>query len=579
MHLLPLDKLGAREIASGIVEFGIFLPGISASDGYQLWVKLIHEYDRFIQEIPSNELELTHEIDPKYGDYWLARIDIRKKIRSHRTHPDSHWGKDGKYIYRYCLRYPDRAEIDWIIDPFAREFGIGNSSAITVGSQAYQWSRYEQKKWQIPALSDLTIYELKIDEFGVDLYRTRDRLDYLADLGINCIEISSVVSDVNLPIGYFGIDDRLGTQKEFQRFVDAAHQNQIAVVVNIDLDLHRFPYNYLYQQLENFQNSFNNFNNSFVQDFFLSVNFYWLDYYHVDGFCYTSTANYWDMETRENYAKLTEHTYQLVKDKQDSSGHWQRFYRHGEINPIQCANYLTAPTEILANTYSNCTWQNDTLNAAKGVAYGDRNELTHLGYQLGLIDYPTEIVIKEDRLQKTALQYLENRKLPRFISNFGSDRALCYRLQPYLIGLFTAKGIPMLWQGQELGTSDSMRWDYFYDAVGRNLVSLVRKLIRLRHKQSQFRTGEYFFYNHSDRYHSKNVLLFSRYNEEKFSLIALNFSEVEQTVPFWFPIAGKYREELHGECNLVDVSSYEEHWLNIPSNYGRIWTIERDRAS
>lgn len=48
MKLLPLDKLGAREVAGGVVEFGIFLPWVSASDGYQLWVKIIHENDRFL---------------------------------------------------------------------------------------------------------------------------------------------------------------------------------------------------------------------------------------------------------------------------------------------------------------------------------------------------------------------------------------------------------------------------------------------------------------------------------------------------------------------------------------------------
>jgi hypothetical protein len=31
------------------------------------------------------------------------------------------------------------------------------------------------------------------------------------------------------------------------------------------------------------------------------------------------------------------------------------------------------------------------------------------------------------------------------------DRSLWYKVQPYLIGMLTAKGIPMLWQGQEFG--------------------------------------------------------------------------------------------------------------------------------
>ncbi|MBX9257032.1 hypothetical protein H1Q63_24415 [Desmonostoc muscorum CCALA 125] len=41
----------------------------------------------------------------------------------------------------------------------------------------------------------------------------------------------------------------------------------------------------------------------------------------------------------------------------------------------------------------------------------------------------------------------------------------------------------------------------------------------------------------------------------------------------WFPITGDYQEELHGQNNLIGVPSYSEYWVNIPSNYGRIWTV------
>jgi maltooligosyltrehalose trehalohydrolase len=61
-------------------------------------------------------------------------------------------------------------------------------------------------------------------------------------------------------------------------------------------------------------------------------------------------------------------------------------------------------------------------------------------------------------------------------------------LQPYLIATLMSKGVPMLWQGQELaenyflpesgtgrvGLLRSIRWDYFYDTAGRGIVSLVR---------------------------------------------------------------------------------------------------------
>ena len=52
MDLLPLDKLGARETASGVIEFGVFFPWVSAEDGNRLFVKVINEQDQFIQNVP-----------------------------------------------------------------------------------------------------------------------------------------------------------------------------------------------------------------------------------------------------------------------------------------------------------------------------------------------------------------------------------------------------------------------------------------------------------------------------------------------------------------------------------------------
>ena len=120
-----------------------------------------------------------------------------------------------------------------------------------------------------------------------------------------------------------------------------------------------------------------------------------------------------------------------------------------------------------------------------------------------------------------------------------------------------------------------LRWDYFYDEAGRSLVTLVRKLLRIRRQRPQLRRGPYFFFNHWDRYLSRGILLFARYLNAQYTLVAVNTSDSDQTVPFWFPIGGGYVEELHGDdLNLRDIVPFQETSLSIPSNYGRIWTAE-----
>ncbi|MFK0735292.1 MAG: alpha-amylase family glycosyl hydrolase [Gloeotrichia echinulata GP01] len=614
MKLLPLDKLGARE-AGGIVEFGVFLPWVSKKDGNRLWVKVIHEKDQFLQITQPLIFELDHSIDPEYGDYWSTQININSQPK---PHPKSAWGEPGEYVYRYFLQNPNKGEIDWIVDPFAREFGIGKLSAFTMGYEAYQWSQQENT-WKTPALKDLVIYELMINEFAGDIERTIERFGYLADLGVNCLEImplSNVALTVDwgfLPIGYFGVDERFGKRKDLQKLIDAAHQNNIALIVDAVYGhtSDQFTYSYLYRQLGYRENPFmgtfakdyfgesTDYNRKFTQDFFYTVNYHWLAVYHVDGFRYDCVPNYWDGSTGVGYANLVFNTYKTVKEKSTSGDYWQRFFNNNTINLIQCAEQLEGPKGILAQTYTNSTWQNETLGAAQSVAAGNKGDLANLGFKFGLDGYPSEITVNDDKIAKTALQYIENHDHSRFVCNFGKNtrdndllqegnRDLWYKVQPYLIGILTCKGIPMLWQGQEFGENyylpeqgfgrvmllRPVRWDYFYDPIGQRVISLVRKLIKLRRQQSQFTEGNHFFYNNYDRYQSKNVLLFSRQHANKFTLVALNFGNSDQSVPFWFPIAGDYQDELDGQNNLIGVPSWTEYWVNIPSNYGRIWTVK-----
>lgn len=620
MKLLQLHKLGARELQPGWIEFGLLLPWVSADHGNRLWVKVIHEKDQFLQDIQPMVFELDHNIDPDYGDYWSVQVHIDPDEKSL---PVSAWGSQGRYVYRYCLQNPNKGNIDWIIDPFAREFGVGKLSAFTLGYEHYEWSQHETV-WKTPDLNDLIIYELMINEFGYDIKGTIAHLAYLADLGINCIElmpVSNVSNTVDwgfLPIGYFGVDERFGKRRDLQYLIDGAHQKGIAVILDAVYGhtSSSFPYFYVYQKLAYDENPFmgsfgkdyfgesTDYSRTFTQDFFFTVNHHWLDCYHVDGFRYDCVPNYWDGPLGQGYASLVYETYQITKAKQDVNDSWQRFFHNENINLIQCAEQLEGPKEVLNKTFSNCTWQNETLDAAINVSHGDKMSLEHLGLRFGLFNYPDTVTYNHNKIQKTALQYIENHDHSRFICNLRTifqdhevlgegDRTLWYKVQPYLIGMFTGKGIPMLWQGQEFGENyyipaegmgrvvifRPVRWDYFYDPIGKNTIALVRKLLKLRQHGSQFRRGGHFFYNHYDHYQSKNIILFSRMHDRNFSLVALNFSDMDQVIPFDFPVSGDYREELHEKDNLKDVICGEETLLTVPSNYGRIWTLETSQLS
>jgi 1,4-alpha-glucan branching enzyme len=612
-----MNRLGAHERSQARVDFGLLLPWVSAGDGNRIWVKIIHEGDQFLQDIQPLWFELTHSVDPVYGDYWSTTVDI---ANTPKPAPGSVWGEPGRYIYRYLLRNPNVGDLDWVVDPFAREFGVGKLSAFTLGYQPHVWSAQEAA-WRTPELEDLVVYELMLAEFAADIDGAIDRLGYLADLGVNCLEImpvSNVAMTVDwgfLPVGYFGVDERFGKRRDLQRFVDAAHRHGLAVILDAVYGhtAEEFPYCDVYRRLQYRENPFmgafakdyfgqsTDFAREFTRDFFFTVNLHWLEVYHVDGFRYDCVPNYWDGPVGNGYANLLYHSYRAVQSRLGQGGGWQRFDA-GPGRPlrlIQCAEQLEAPRQVLEESYSNTTWQNLTLDAAKSAAAGRSNALTELGFRFGLDGLPSMVAHNADSLPKSALQYIENHDHSRFVAHFGTltrdnelfregDRGLWYRLQPYLIGMLLAKGQPMLWQGQEFGENyfvpDSglgrvmmlrpVRWDYFYDEIGRRVVSLVRRLLALRRNSREFRSGAYFFYNESERYQAQSVLLFSRYENERFSLVALNFGDVERTVPFWFPMSGDYIEQLHDnpDDRRLAVAALAEQQLTIPSNYGRVWS-------
>ena len=432
-----------------------------------------------------------------------------------------------------------------------------------MGFQDHAWSANEAT-WKTPPLKDMIFYELMISEFGFDIRQAIPMLSYLKDLGINCIEVmpvNDVKNTINWgydPIGYFGVSERFGNRADFQRFVDAAHQCGLAVVLDAVYGhtTSDFVFPSLYPQL-GIANPFNgpairndgygpkpDFSQSFVQDYFFSINQLWLDKFHLDGFRYDNVPAFWDPAApAAGYGALVLATLNLVSANLTPPGgavnYWNRFQSAG-VPPtlVQCAEYLNDPPDVLNKTVTNCTWQNQTLGAADDCADGRAGAISELGARFGLSGYPVAQAVAGGTLPQTALQYIENHDHFRFICKYGivnpgddpllqmGNRDRWFKLQPYLIGLLTAKGVPFLWEGQEIcqtyfvpddgggprarvGVFRPVDWSNFYDPIGKTLITLVRKLASIRNGGAQFRSDNHFFFD-TPFYNNAGLLVFSR---------------------------------------------------------------------
>ncbi len=157
--------------------------------------------------------------------------------------------------YRYRLQTPAGALSR--IDPYARQVTSSVGNAVVYDPAAFDWG---DARFEMPGWNDIVIYEMHIGTFGArrDTPGTFDRairrMAYLEELGIGAIQVMppfEYAGDVSWgynPAHIFAIESSYGGPDAFKRFVRAAHQHGIAVIVDVvynhlgpgDLDLWRF---------------------------------------------------------------------------------------------------------------------------------------------------------------------------------------------------------------------------------------------------------------------------------------------------------------------------------------------------
>jgi len=597
-------------------QFGIYLPGITPAGGYALLVRVIHELDQFDSAIPAENYELQYS----GGSY-----DLWTTTRTLTPVASSHFGSAGRHLYRYQLLKNGNPVVFAFPDPFARDSGRGTFSAFTLGAAPFSWT---DGAYKTPALHDMVVYELHVAEFAQHFDGLIQKLDYLQGLGVNVLELmpfTNVKEDAEwgyTPIAYFAPDDRYGGLEGLRRLVDACHARGIAVILDaVYAHAHpEFPYNLVYEatglpnpMMGYFVGEFfqgrpgTDYNKAFTREYFQQLNRYWLDELHLDGFRYDYVPGMWESPVGPGYAQLTYETYQYSKGIsrfQDAAGY---------SRIIQCAEHLPDPRGVMRSTYSNTAWSNELMDKVADTAtwrYVDEHLAHLLDPQLN--GYPSEYSNPGagDAFPVAPFQYIETHDNPRQLVRIApsglrdligepyGDRAQFYRMQPYAIAQFMAKGVPMLWQGQEFGENWGMpswgvgrnlyprpvHWEYFYDNYGRALIRLYRILGNLRRDLRAIgATGQFYYFN--DVHHRNlQVIAFSRSapatatEAEQHVLVFLNFSGLAREV--WVPVpkAGTWVEQLDKneaspQPDLVANSDGEWQAVQVPSYYGSVYLL------
>lgn len=614
--MVDLDELGARPRPTAAggweVDFGVLLPGITFDKGYRLALRVIHERDQFVRGVEPRRFWMSWQ-NGSALDRWHATVPLEPG-------QNGHFGEPGRYLYRYQLLRGDREVTFWFSDPFGLETGPGTLSAFRFepGGQPFAWT---DAGFRVPEVDDQVVYELNVREFNSDFDGVVAQLDYLLGLGVNVLElmpVSNVREDVEwgyTPLSYFAPDERLGGVPGMKRLVDACHARGIAVILDaVYAHAHpEFAYNLVYDTSgepnpmmgyfagEFFSRPGMDYRKPFTLDYFLALNRHWLDEFHVDGFRYDYVPGmYEDNPVGPGYPELVFRTYEASKGvpRFDAGG--------GRSRIINCAEHLPDPIGILSKTYTNTCWQNGLLHRARDMArWGYVSEAVAHQLDPELLGYPTEYrnPATGDAFPVAPFQYFESHDHRRFVNEFGElglrdllgeaygNRELFFKVQPYVIALYTAKGIPMLWQGQELlenwglpgwGLGRNLyerplHWEYFYDRAGKAVVRLHRIMGGLRRSSRALRARGFFFYLNDPEHLRRGVVAFRREapatdgSPAERLLVALNFSDAPAEVWLPWPAGGRWDERIDGMAS-VDVA-HDGEWRSVlvPSNYGAVY--------
>ena len=601
------------------VRFGVYLPGVQQTGGFDLTVKIIHNDDRFDPAIPTQDFPLTWTLGSAL-DLWTAAVDMV-------TAPGSNFGQVGIYLYRFQLGWTPaggtrQVITNWFTDPFARQTGIGRLSAFTLSAApgVFGWT---DAAYRTPELDDLVVYELQVEEFNDTFDGVIDRLTYLRSLGVNCLELMPVMStklDFDWgygPLHFFSAHARFGSGVGLKRLVNACHANGMAVILDVvyqHVDAF-FAYDLVYSGIGTIPSPMigavgpfgpqADFSQTFTQEYFLAANQHWLDEYHVDGFRYDEVTDLYTGPTDTAYAKLSYETYLYslgIARFVPNPASYSRI--------IQCAEALGKSRDVLSNTYTSCAWQDDLLNKSEDMLrnnYVDANFARLL--DTGLSNYPaTKTVVNAAGaavdMPVAPFQYLETHDHSQLIVFAGTDtdgpmppgdRSLYYKLQPFAIALYTLEGVPMLWQGQEfadsynlpgsgqarVGLRRDVHWEYFYDDYGAPLVRLYRRLGQLRGAHRALRSRDSYFY-YLQSLQGNSIVAYHRHAAasdgqlEEFVMVLLNFAANAGTINVPFPKAGVWQEMLDADKRAFSVAVPSDGAVvpvTVNSNYGMVLVL------
>jgi len=507
---------------------------------------------------------------------------------------------NGIYAYQYNIegeKYiadPWSENVEWK-DPFT-----GNESSnfqhaksiFEIGVNEYSWN---DESYLRPEVKDLIIYELHVGDFlGVEgeigtYSNIIEKINegYFSDLGVNAIELMPINEfEGDFSWGYnssFSLapESTYGTVNDFKNLIDIAHQNNIAILLDV-VHNHMWgssPLFQLYQPLDNYNwqdhdfelcpyfddepsdwgyklEHWHNINGrsyrgwKYVEDSLI----HWVENFHIDGFRFDYAEGIgWDGDYNgaSYYASIlnsidsslilvaeTDNSYQINNTFFDSG--WDYSYHHNIFDNIMDiyidVNNITNHINAYSQGYNFVTGP---------INYIESHDENRLAYQ-------------STEFQGHSLEEAYKRSM------LGSSI------------LFTSHGVPMIYQGQELGQNSPGRdsggypipqpvqWSNLDTELASNLNEHYKKVLALRNNYSVLKESPLEI-KYADN--GTKSLVYWRANDSEKVVVAVNLDTEDHVLDIQFPQNGPWVDlindiaididsDWYGGFNLAALTSY-----------------------
>lgn len=471
-------------------------------------------------------------------------------------------------------------------------------SVLQTDQTPYNWIATNFKR---PNKSNLVIYELLVRDFvSTHDYNTlTDTLGYLKRLGINAIELMPIMEfEGNDSWGYnpdfdFAPDKYYGTKDDLKKFIDSAHQDSIAVILDSPMNdiFNSSPLARLYWDTTNNRPAANNpwlnpipkhpynvgndfnYGSSAMKYYIDRFTKFWLTQYHVDGFRFDLSKGYTQTYSGNNVNLWGQYDQSRINNLERIAN---KIWGVDSSAYVILEHFADNNEETVLANYGMMLWGNMNGNYQQAT----------MGYPSGAPgtwDLTWGYYVNRGWAHPNLVSYMESHDEERLMYkniNYGNSygsyniknlSTAIQRIKLAAAFFFPIPGPKMIWQFGELGYDYSInynsrvgdkpiRWDYYSDLRRYNLYQVFSALIKLKEKYPVFKNGTVMM-SLADTL-KRIVLIGSSMSVD----IIGNFGVKQSSINPNFPYSGNWYDYFSGDTlnvvnsqNLISLAPGEFH--------------------